>query len=457
MSDQDIARIVEIQREFFSTGITRELAFRLDALRELRETIESNMGRIETALMDDLNKHPQETYMSEVGLVLSEISYHSRHLRGWMREKRVLTPLAQFKSSSFISPEPYGVCLIMSPWNYPIQLTLAPLVGAISAGNCAVVKPSAYAENTSHLLAQLIEKTFPKEYITVVEGGREQNSSLLDQRFDKIFFTGSVKVGKVVMEAASRNLTPVTLELGGKSPVIVDATADIKLAARRIAFGKVLNAGQTCVAPDYVLCHKSVMDKFLYCYQRAIDEFFPGGDMSEMPTIVNQKHFDRLMGLMQGCEVAVGGRSDASRRLIEPTVLVNVDPDMPVMQEEIFGPILPVIGYSSIDECIRFINSRPKPLALYLFTRNSGIEGRILTSCSFGGGCINDTIVHLATSYMPFGGVGESGMGDYHGKASFDAFTHYRSILKKSNLLDLPMRYHPYEERNLRIIRMLMR
>ena len=451
------AELIGRQRAYFESGATRSLEFRLGALQRLYDALHSHEGLIFDAMRQDLNKAPLETYMCEMGLVLEEIRFHRKHLRRWMRCRTVPTPMAQFPSKSFISPEPYGVALILSPWNYPVQLCLSPLVGAISGGNCAVVKPSAYAPATSAALAKILGECFDPAHIAVVEGGRAENSALLEERFDYIFFTGSVAVGKVVMEAASRHLTPVTLELGGKSPVIVDQTADIALAARRIAFGKVLNAGQTCVEPDYLLIHRSVKSQFVDAFQRALDAFFPKGDYSDLPHIISEKHYQRVKGLVSGQKVLLGGHTDDALRLIEPTLLDDVDPASPVMQEEIFGPILPMVPYDDLEEAIRLIRSRPKPLALYLFTSDRGTEQRVLSSCSFGGGCINDTIIHLATTHMPFGGVGQSGMGSYHGKKSFDTFTHERSIVKKATWLDLPMRYHPYSDQQLRTIRKFLK
>ena len=453
----DFSALVARQRAYFESGATRGADFRLAALKALREALVKNEALIFEALRADLNKAPMESYMCENGLVLEEIRFHLKHLRRWMKERRVPTPLAQFHARSFVSPEPYGVALILSPWNYPIQLCLSPLVGAISAGNCAVVKPSAYAPATSAAIAKVLGEAFPPEYIAVVEGGRAQNSALLEEKFDYIFFTGSVAVGKVVMEAAAQHLTPVTLELGGKSPVIVDATANIQLAARRVAFGKVLNAGQTCVEPDYLLIHKSVQQPFVEAFRAALKEFFPTGDYANMPTIISEKHYRRLLGLLEGQNIALGGGHDDARRFIEPTLLADVSPDSPIMQEEIFGPILPMLPYESLDEVISFVRARPRPLAFYIFTADRETERKLLDSCSFGGGCINDTIIHLATSHMPFGGVGDSGMGSYHGKKSFDTFTHERSIVKKSTWLDLPMRYHPYGEGKLKLIRKFMK
>ena len=453
----NIKSLIALQREYFESGATRLLSFRLKALLNLQKALKDKEELIEAALKSDLNKAPFESYMTETGLVLEEIRFHLKHLPKWIKNTTVKTPLTQFHSKSFVAPEPYGVTLIMSPWNYPLQLCLMPLIGAISGGNCAVIKPSAYAPETSKAIAKLINEIYPEKYIAVVEGGRDQNNALLEEVFDYIFFTGSVEVGKSVMTAAARNLTPLTLELGGKSPVIVDETADLEIAARRIAFGKVLNAGQTCVAPDYLFIHKKVKDRFLSEYARALEKFFPDGDMSEMPIIISEKHFHRVSTLLRGENAVVGGGMDQSRRFIEPTVLTDITPDSPIMQEEIFGPVLPLMTYTSLDDCIRFIRSLPKPLALYLFTSSRTVEEKILNTCSFGGGCINDTVIHMANPHMGFGGVGYSGMGSYHGKLSFDTFTHHRSIVKKSTWIDLPIRYHPYTEVNSRLLRKLMK
>lgn len=452
-----IEELVRAQRAYYQTGATRPVAFRLEQLKKLQQALRSHEALLEQALYQDLRKAPMEVYMCETGMVLEEVRFHRKHLRAWTRERRVATPMAQFPAKSFVSPEPYGVALIVAPWNYPVQLCLSPLVGAISGGNCAIIKPSAYAPATSAAIAQLIRETFDERYIAVVEGGRAENSALLAQRFDTIFFTGSVAVGKIVMQAAAKHLTPVTLELGGKSPVIVDHTADIRLAARRIAFGKVLNAGQTCVEPDYLLIEKGVKEDFVKAYRQALREFFPEEDMAQMPVIVSEKHFARLKRLLEGQRVRLGGACDEATRFIAPTLLDGVRPESMIMQEEIFGPVLPMLEYERLDEAIEFIRSREKPLALYLFTNDRQTERRVLERCSFGGGCINDTIIHLATTRMPFGGVGGSGMGSYHGKKSFETFTHARSIVKKSTWLDLPMRYHPYSEKKHNLIRKFMR
>jgi len=453
----DIRTIVENQREYYLSGATRSFEFRLGALKKLQQAIRDNEKQISDALLKDLNKQPFESYMAETGMVLDELGYHIHHLRGWMKDKRVPTPLAQFHAVSFLSPEPYGVALVMSPWNYPILLCLDPLIGAISGGNCAVIKPSAYTPATSQVIADIIAETYAPEYIAVVQGGRQENTDLLDQKFDYIFFTGSVGVGKVVMEAAAKYLTPVTLELGGKSPVIVDASADLKLAAKRIAFGKLLNGGQTCVAPDYVLVEASVQDELIQNFKEVLAEKFPNGDYADHVHIVNDRHYQEKKALLEGQTIAFGGRFDDEKHSIEPTVLIDVDPESPVMQEEIFGPILPVLTWTKLDEAIEFVRSRPKPLALYLFTGQRAVEEKVLATCSFGGGCINDTVIHLATSNMGFGGVGQSGMGSYHGKRSFDTFTHYRSIVRKSTWLDLPFRYFPYTDQKFNVIRRFLK
>ena len=448
--------LVERQRDYFRQGNTRSLKFRKLMLCKLQEAIKSNESLFNDAMKKDMNKCPSEVYMTETGMVLEELSFHIRHLSNWMRDKRVPTPPAQFPAKSFVSPEPYGVALIMAPWNYPIQLCLEPLVGAISAGCTAIVKPSAYAPATSHAIAWVLKNIFPEEYIAVVEGGRDQNTALLEERYDYIFFTGSTAVGHLVMESAAKNLTPVTLELGGKSPVIVDKTADLSIAARRIAFGKVLNAGQTCVAPDYLFIHKDVKDKFVTLYKMALAKFFPE-DTIGMNTIINEKHYYRLVNLLCSGKIVEGGYTDEGRRFVGPTLLDEVKLDSPIMQEEIFGPILPMITYDDVGECIDYIVKQPKPLALYLFTKDADVENQVLNRCSFGGGCINDTIIHLATSSMGFGGVGNSGIGSYHGKMSFDTFTHYRSIVKKANWLDIPIRYRPYSDKKDKLMRFFLK
>lgn len=397
--------------------------------------------------------------MCETGMTLSELSWMRRHLAGLMRGHTVMTPLAQFAAHSFRSPSPYGNVLIMSPWNYPLMLTLEPLIDALAAGNTAVVKPSAYAPATSAVIQKLIAECFDPEYVFVVTGGRAENQALLNQKFDKIFFTGGKAVGREVLRHAAEYLTPVTLELGGKSPCIVDATANIRLAAKRIVFGKYLNCGQTCVAPDYLYCEASIRDELVQAIREEITAQF-GADPLQNENygkIINQKHFDRILGLIDPAKVVAGGNADAQALRIAPTVMTDVTFDDAVMGEEIFGPILPVLTWNSLDEAIAQVESRPHPLALYFFTSSSANRKQVLSRCRFGGGCINDTIIHLATSAMPFGGVGESGMGGYHGKAGFEEFSHTRSIVDKKTWIDLPMRYQPYTGLKDRMIRMFLR
>ena len=453
----NFTELVEAQRAYFRSGATRSAEFRITMLRQIQTALRERETEINAAMKADMNKAPSEVYMTETGMVFEELRFHIRHVAGWMRERTVPTPLAQFWAKSFLAPEPKGVVLIMAPWNYPVQLCLEPLIGAISAGCTAVVKPSAYAPATSAALARMLSGTFPKEYVAVVEGGRAENAALLDQEFDHIFFTGSPAVGRTVLESAAKHLTPVTLELGGKSPVIVDETANLTLAARRIAFGKCLNAGQTCVAPDYLWIHESRKDAFAEAYRRALEEFFPKGDYSDMNVIINDRHFRRVSALLGSGTAVIGGGTDAARRQIEPTLLDGVKLDSPIMQEEIFGPILPMLPYSDLKECVDYIVTQPRPLALYLFTESRAAERLVLEHCSFGGGCINDTVIHLATTHMGFGGVGNSGMGSYHGKRSFDTFSHERSIVKKATWMDLPIRYRPYSAARDRLLRRFLK
>ena len=427
--------MLHTQRAYFQTGDTKDVEFRIRQLKKLYQWITVHEQEIMDALYMDLNKSNFEAYATEIGIVKEEIRYTLKHLRKWAAPKRVPTPITQFPSKSFIYPEPYGIVLIMSPWNYPFQLTIAPLVGAICAGNCAVVKPSAYSPHTTKVMADMLRELFQEKYIAVVEGGRQENQALLNEKFDYIFFTGSVNVGKYVMEKASAHLTPVSLELGGKSPCIVDETADLKLAAKRIVWGKFLNSGQTCVAPDYILVQNSVKDKLVRYMEKYIRKMFGKDPIQnpDYPKMINEKHFNRVLGLTERAHVVCGGGSDVDMLKIEPTVLDQVTWESPVMQEEIFGPLLPVLTFYDIEEAIQMVNARPRPLALYYFTKDKQREAMMLKQVSYGGGCINDTIVHLATSHMPFGGVGNSGMGGYHGKDSFDTFTHKKSIMKKSD------------------------
>ena len=459
MTEQEIKDIVTRQRKYFQTGATLPVSSRLTALQKLYHAISGHEAEIHDALKKDLGKSGFESYMCETGMVLEEISYMLKHTPKFAREQRVRTPLAQFHSRSYKKPSPYGVTLIMSPWNYPFMLTLSPLVDALAAGNTAVVKPSAYSPHTSEVLRLILSECFEPQYVAVVTGGRAENTRLLHEHFDYIFFTGSQNVGKEVMRNAAEYLTPVTLELGGKSPCIVDQTADIKLAAKRIVFGKYLNCGQTCVAPDYVYCHRSVKEKLIKEVQKQIRRQYGKQPLrnSDYGKIINEKHFDRILGLIDEQKVVHGGGSDRSTLRIEPTVMDNVSFSDAVMQKEIFGPVMPILTFDSLDEAIRRINSMPHPLALYLFTSDKKAAGKVTARCGFGGGCINDTIIHLATSEMGFGGFGESGMGAYHGKTGFDTFTHYKSIVDKKTWIDLPMRYQPYRKRNEKMVRFFLK
>ncbi|MDD3549828.1 MAG: aldehyde dehydrogenase [Bacteroidales bacterium] len=455
---KELSYLQQQQREFFLSGKTRELSFRQEALKKLSECVIRRKTEILDALHTDLNKSATEGEMTEISVLQEEIRYVSKHMRKWSKPLNVKTPLVLFPARSYRIAEPYGVVLIMSPWNYPLLLSLEPLVGAIAAGNCAVIKPSAYSPATSSIIARIIAECFPPEYCTVVEGGREENSGLLALPFDYIFFTGSTTVGKKVMEAASANLIPVSLELGGKSPVIIHKSADVDLAAKRIVFGKFINAGQTCVAPDYILVPESLRDRLQERLCHWINTFYPAdeqGVIKNYPRMVNEKHFDRVLGLLNNEKILFGGESIRQTLTINPTVLTDVFPDSGVMQEEIFGPVLPILTYITLNEAIEFVRSRPKPLALYVFTKDKKAREKVLRELSYGGGCVNDTLVHVASSYLPFGGVGYSGMGSYHGKASFDTFTHYKSILDKGAHLDPSLRYRPYTPGKIRWLKKL--
>ena len=453
-----IEKIVQKQRVFFRTGKTIPLSYRKIALKRLTRTIRDHEKDIYAALKADLNKSETEAYMCEIGMTLAELSYMLKHMSCWAQKEYKLTPLAQFSATSFTIKEPYGVVLIMSPWNYPFLLTMGPLIGAIAAGNCAVVKPSAYAPATSQVIRMILRECFDEEYVAVVEGGRMENQALLDQRFDYIFFTGGVAVGKEVMAKAARHLTPVTLELGGKSPCIVDKTAKLDLAAKRIVFGKLLNCGQTCVAPDYILCHSSVKDEFIAAVKAEIEKQFGKNPLENKNygKIVNEKHFDRILGLIDPEKTVFGGKSDRETLRIEPTVLDNVTWGDPVMQEEIFGPVMPILTFAHREEIYPMLKNLPKPLAFYIFTEDKAFADELTEKLPFGGGCINDVVIHLATSEMAFGGVGESGMGSYHGKDGFEAFSHTKSIVDKKTWLDVPIRYQPYNEKLKKLISYFM-
>ena len=449
--------MVSRQREFWNTGATRSVEWRLIQLEKLEQALEEREEALCAALKADLGKAAYESWLSEIGMTLGELRFARKHLKKWAAVKRRPSAMPLFPAGSRVVPEPYGTVLIMSPWNYPVQLTLVPLVSALAAGNCAVVKPSAYAPSVSRAVAELLGDIFPPEYVSVVQGGRAENAALLEQDFDYIFFTGSPAVGRTVMAAAAQHLTPVTLELGGKSPVIIAPDADIPLAARRIAWGKFLNAGQTCVAPDHVYIPKDRRDAFVKELAGQIHQLYGADPLAgpDLPKIINEKHFNRLIGLMGSGKTAVGGRTDPAARRIEPTVLVDVAETDGVMQEEIFGPVLPVLTYDSLDGLIARQQKKDRPLALYLFTGDRALEKRVVAALPSGGVCVNDTVIHLANPHVPFGGVGSSGMGACHGRTGFDTFTHYRTVVRRGKL-DLPLRYPPYGGKNLNVVKKLM-
>lgn len=459
MTQESIQELIRKQREYFYTDATLDVNFRINSLKKIQTAIQTHQEQINAALKADLGKSSFESYMCESGLVLNEITYMLKHIRSLAKEKTVPTPLAQFHSRSYMKPSPYGVVLIMSPWNYPFLLTFDPLVEALAAGNTVVLKPSAYSPATSRIICEIVRECFPEQYVAVVTGGREENACLLQEHFDYIFFTGSQSVGKEVMRQASAHLTPVTLELGGKSPCIVDKSANLKLAARRIVFGKYLNCGQTCVAPDYVFCHQDIKDDLLKQIQKQIRKQFGKSplDNKNYGKIINEKHFSRILNLIDSSKVVTGGNIRQETLQIEPTVMDHVSFEDAVMQEEIFGPVMPLLTFTSMDEVIHKVNSMAHPLALYIFAQDKAIINKVTSECGFGGGCVNDVIIHLATSEMPFGGFGESGMGSYHGKKGFETFSHYKSIVDKKTWIDLPMRYQPYRKIYDRLIHLFLK
>lgn len=454
-----IEEIVTKQRRYFSTGATLDVETRLRVLNRLKMVIQKNENKIEQALYKDLKKSGMESYMTEIGMALAELNDAIRHLRSWARPKWVATPLNQFPARSYMISEPYGVALVIAPWNYPFLLCIEPLIGAIAAGNCCVMKPSDDSRYTSALISDLIRECFSEEYVAVVEGGKEENLQLLSQKFDYIFFTGSVSVGKIVMEKAASNLIPVTLELGGKSPCIVDKSANIRLAAKRIVFGKFLNCGQTCIAPDYVLIHQDVQKEFLSYAIFYTKKMFKTDAFSnpDYPKIINQKHYDRILGLIDKEKIAYGGNAKKETLQIEPTILENVTADDKIMQEEIFGPVLPIMSFQHLSQAEKYVSEHPKPLACYIFTKNPKVEKRLLAKLSFGGGCVNDTIIHLTSKRLAFGGVGESGMGSYHGKHSFDTFSHKKGIISQTTRIDVPIRYQPYSSFKKLLVKLFLR
>ncbi len=457
--NEQIENLIKKQKDFFRTGYTLDIDNRIEMLRSLKYAVEANQDKIAKALKEDLGKNVFSSYMTEIGTTLEELDFMLRHTKNYAKDKTVYTPLAQMVGRSYVKASPYGCVLVMSPWNYPFLLSLAPMVDAVSAGNTVILKPSAYAKNTSEFLAEMFEKLFPKEYLAVVTGGRKENSELLDSDFDYIFFTGSVGVGKEVMKKASERLIPITLELGGKSPCIVDETADLGVAARRIVFGAFLNCGQTCVAPDYVLCDEKIKDELVgLLIEETIHQYSENAiDTGYYGRIINEKHFKRILGLIDPQKTVFGGQSDEKTLQIAPTIMTDVTLTDPVMGEEIFGPVLPVLTFVEPEEIYEIVRENPDPLALYLFSKDKKMIEDITSRIQFGGGCINDTIIQLATSEMGFGGVGQSGMGAYHGKAGFDTFTHYKSLVHKVDHPDFPFRYEPYDKFKELLVRLLLK
>ncbi len=459
MTSNEIQYLLSKQQKFYRSGTTLSVKFRIDQLKKLYSAVKKYEDKINDALKADLGKSAFESFMCESGFVLTEISYMIKHVKKFARRRTVRTPLSQFHSHSFKQPMPYGNTLIMSPWNYPFLLTVDPLTNAIAAGNTAIVKPSAYSVATSNIVAKIIAECFPPEYVAVVTGGRSENSALLEQKFDFVFFTGSQAVGKEVLRHTAEHLTPAVLELGGKSPCIVDKTANIPLAAKRIVFGKYLNCGQTCVAPDYILCDKSVKDEFVKEAVKQIQLQFGEDPLksNNYGKIINEKHFTRLCGLIDRNKVVFGGNPDPDTLQIPPTIMDGVTENDAVMGEEIFGPVMPIITYEDFDWIIDSLKDKAKPLALYIFSQCRQNIDRVIHELSYGGGCINDVIVHLATSKMGFGGVGESGMGSYHGEDGFNTFSHFKSVLDKKTWIDLPMRYQPYTSKKEKTIRKFLK
>ncbi|MDD4029017.1 MAG: aldehyde dehydrogenase [Caldisericia bacterium] len=453
-----IAEIFNKQREFFRTAETRPLECRKQKLLALRKAITLHEAEICKALSEDLKKSSFESYVTEIAMVLQEISFMLSNMHRYLQPKRVRAPITQFPSSCRVYKEPYGNVLIISPWNYPFHLAMVPLVGAIACGNCAIVKPSEYSPATTKVIQKMIQSIYPSSFVDVIQGGVETAQCLLDKPFDMIFFTGSTTVGKIVLEKAAKHLTPVVLELGGKCPCIVDETANIKLAAKRIAWGKCLNAGQTCVAPDYLLVHSSIKHSLIDEIQKNITLFYTEHPENhpDYPAIISDRHYQRLTSLLRTEHVIWGGHQNQKERKISPALVDKVSWEDPLMQEEIFGPLLPILSFENLSSVVMEVSKKSKPLALYLFTTSKTNKKIVVHNCSFGGGCINDVIVHLASDKLPFGGVGESGMGRYHGIASLDAFSHSKGILHKSNLLDIPFRYPPYEDK-LRLVKKFLK
>lgn len=461
LNSYDVENILEEHNNFFNTQVTKNIEFRIKALRRLKNTIKRYEDEIFEALHLDLRKNKVESYATEVGFVYNSIEEAMKNLKRWAKPTKVKTPIFLMPAKSFIISEPYGTVLIIGPYNYPFQLIVEPLVGVIAAGNCAVIKPSELAPNVSKIILKIIGEAFDESYICAVEGAIDTNTALINSKFDYIFFTGSPAVGRIVMEAAAKNLVPVTLELGGKSPVIVDKSANIRSAADKIIWGKTVNAGQTCVAPDYVMVHESIKNELIKEMKRSINDFY-GDDIKvseSLGRIINEKHFNRLLNILESDKESLlyGGEYDEEEKYIAPSIIEVKDWNSACMKEEIFGPILPIMEYSDLNEVVNAINKQPKPLALYLFTSDKRVEKKVLNEISSGGVSINDTILHLANSNLPFGGVGNAGMGAYHGEESFRTFSHRKSILKKSRVLNTTLMYPPYSDKKLMVIKRFLK
>lgn len=454
-----IEEVIAEQDKFFKSHRTKDIDFRLISLKNLKRIIKNREVEIIEALYADLRKSPFEAFSSEIGLIYQEIRYHLRNLKKWAQPQKVPSPVYTFPSSSFILKHPFGRVLIISPFNYPFQLNLLPLIGAVSAGNTVVLKPSEFTSQTAAVIEMIISEAFDPEHVRVIPGGIETSQLLLKQRWDKIFFTGSQKVGRIVLEAAAKHLTPVVLEMGGKNPVIVDKETNLKIAASRIAWGKWLNSGQSCVAPDYLLIHSDIKEKFLAYFKKATESFFGTDPMmtNDFPRLISPEAVDRLSGFLKEGKIFLGGKFSREERYFSPTVVTDISPDSSIMQEEIFGPLLPVITFSNLDEAIEFVNKKGAPLALYYFSENSKNQKKVLDKTVSGDAGINEVVMHFANPYLPFGGVGHSGMGNYHGKRSFDIFSHERSVMKTSTRLNLPLRYPPYKDSLLKLFRIWFR
>jgi len=452
----ELKSIVEKQKEFFKKDTTKSVEFRINILQKLEKAIRDNEKQILSALYEDLSKSEAEAYMTEIGIVYGEIHEALKNIKKWCKPKRVRGSLGTFPAKNYVYSEPYGVVLIMAPWNYPFNLSLSPLVASIASGNCAVIKCSKESKNTSKIIRDIINKTFEEEYIYCIDSELDYDE-ILHQRYDFIFFTGSARVGKIIMRVASENLTPVSLELGGKSPCIIDETADIKLSAKRIIWGKLLNAGQTCVSIDYIVVHKNIKEEFIKYLQEEIELRYPDAiNNKSYPKIINPHHYERLLNLIKTESNVIGGKSNDNERKIEPTIFPDVYFDHEIMKDEIFGPLLPIIEYDDIDKVINIIKAREKPLACYIFSQRKENADYIINSLSYGGGCVNDTIMQLANSHIPFGGVGNSGMGSYHGKHGFDLLSHKKGIVKNKKIFDLPFRYAPFDLKKLKIFKRMM-